>query len=83
MHIRRVEKRDMDFDFIFELRREEASRRVGRDSYWSSWRVWKGLPMQTVYLGIGFLMMVVLPFLISKRGAADSDVRPSYGSSKL
>jgi hypothetical protein len=34
---------------------------------------WKGFPMETSYLLIAFLVMVALPFLISKLGSARRD----------
>jgi hypothetical protein len=42
---------------------------------------WKGFPMETSYLMLAFLMMVALPFLISKLGSAGRhDVFPSSGT---
>jgi hypothetical protein len=39
---------------------------------------WKGFPMETSYLLIAFLMMIALPFLISRLGSAGrDDVLPS------
>jgi hypothetical protein len=39
--------------------------------------------METFYIAIVFLMMVVVPVVISQRGDADSDVLPSSGEREI
>jgi hypothetical protein len=39
--------------------------------------------METFYIAIVFLMMVVLPIVISQRGDEDRDVLPSSGEQEI
>jgi hypothetical protein len=69
-----AKKWDSDFDFIFGWKRWwRHPRGSGCDSYRGLDGLWKGLPMQTFYVVLAFLMMIVLPVVISQRGDADRD----------
>jgi hypothetical protein len=80
-------KWDRDFDFIFGLSvRPGHPDGCGSGSYREQGLVGlleRTTDMETFYIAIVFLMMVVLPVVISQRGDADSDVFPSSGKQEV
>jgi hypothetical protein len=72
------------FEVYFSLRRSaEASPRLKDSSYRECDRALERInQMQTLYVALAFLMMIALPFFISKREMAEADQRQPIEASK-